>query len=89
MAETWNPLLLFDSDNVEFTRGFECGRLWQIFQHYDPEFEQHIHGSNAEMVLRMAEAEGRTVTAEPLDGTWMLLKVESRCSQARKDDHEV
>lgn len=74
----FQPVLPFDTDDPEFVRGVEVGRLWEMLQHHDGEFVQEFHATNAEMVLRMAEATARDVTAEEMDGdTWMLLKVEA------------
>jgi hypothetical protein len=76
-GDGWQPVLAFDNDHSEFVRGFECGRLWEMLKTDYQEFEQHIHATNAEMVLRMAEATERVVAAETLDETWMMLKVEA------------
>lgn len=69
-------MLPFDTDDPEFVRGFECGDLWRQLNLDVSAFEQHIHATNAEMVLRMAEAAERKVTAEHLDDTWMIVRVE-------------
>lgn len=75
----YQPVLAFDTDDPQFARGVEIGRLWEMLRNHDDEFVQEIHATNAEMVLRMADATGRSVEAEEMDGdVWMLLKVESR-----------
>ncbi len=67
--------LAFDTDEPEFVRGFELGRLWEQLQ-ADPERDvnQLVHISNAEMVLRLAESCGRDVSGEERDGTWMMVR---------------
>lgn len=74
--EGFRPVLSFDTDDPQFVRGFEAGRLWEQLKSGEP-FEQEIHAANAELVLRMAESLDVTVTAEHLDDTWMLLVVGS------------
>jgi hypothetical protein len=56
-------VLPFDSDDPEFCRGFECGRMWEAVKHGPCEFT--IASVNAEMVLRIAEAAGMKVEAIP------------------------
>jgi hypothetical protein len=66
-------LLPFDSDNAQFARGFELGRIWALLRS-DPEepVEEYAHASNAEMLLRMAEATERDVRSEELGDGWLL-----------------
>lgn len=76
-ADGYQPVLAFDTDDPEFARGVEVGRLWEQLRNEPDAFVQEIHATNAEMVLRMGEATGRTVAAEEMDGdVWMLLKVD-------------
>lgn len=69
-------LLPFDVDSPEFSRGFEAGRVWATLQMalcFD-EFDVEpiaVHASNAEMMLRIAEACGLHVTSVGLDDTWI------------------
>lgn len=51
-------LLKFDSDNAEFARGFEAGFVWSILEDMadDQEWCHTVHASNAEMMMRMADA---------------------------------
>lgn len=67
-------LLAFDADG-EFVRGFEAGRFWTQLQEgdHDELVGQPLHASNAEMVLRMGEALGLTIAAEPQDDTWITV----------------
>jgi hypothetical protein len=65
-------LLPFDTDGAEFARGFEAGRLWTLLREQpDEEFEANVSVENAEMVLRIAEATGRSVQSEELGCGWL------------------
>lgn len=66
--------LEFDTDATAFIRGVEVGRLWEILKNNPEEpVEEFLHASNAEMILRMAEATGRSARSEELDDTWLLV----------------
>jgi hypothetical protein len=68
-------LLPFDTDDKQFARGFECGHVWTKLQETDVR-EFTVHWANAEMMIRVGEALGLEVAAEPLDGaegTWCAL----------------
>lgn len=68
--ETFSLYLQFDSDDPEFTRGWEGGKLFERM-HWDPEpIDQTIHNTNTEMVMRMCEKLGREFRATELDDTW-------------------
>jgi hypothetical protein len=73
MAEaSYSLALAFDTDDPEFTRGVEIGRLWeQLRAEPDETVEQQVHATNAEMVLRMGEALDRPVRTSDDDGHWM------------------
>ena len=65
-------LLPFDTDDAEFARGFEAGRLWALLRsEEDVEIAECIHASNAEMAMRLAEGTGRTVNAVDLGNDWL------------------
>lgn len=64
-------LLPFDTDDAEFARGFETGRLWALLQTTDDEIIETVHARNAEMILRLAEATDRQVQAVDLDEHWI------------------
>lgn len=64
-------LLPFDTDDAEFARGFEAGRIWALLRATDDEVIEAMHAENAEMVLRLAEATGRRVQAVDLDENWI------------------
>lgn len=63
-------VLAFDTDDPEFTRGFEAGLLWERLER-DGHADQLIHAENAEMVMRIAEAKGLRFSAEDLGDGWM------------------
>jgi hypothetical protein len=80
MSEAGDYLMVlpFDVDHPEFARGFEAGRVWEMMQQAKrdaEEFRQLAHASNAEMFIRMGESLGIEVTAEPVDDTWIDLRV--------------
>ncbi len=62
----------FDTDDPEFTRGFEAGVLWATLRSGEP-CEATIHGTNAEMAMRMAEATGRPFCGEDLGDDWLAV----------------
>ena len=65
-------LLAFDTDDAQFARGFELGRVWAALRATpDEPIQEYVHASNAEMVLRLAEATGRTVEATELGDDWL------------------
>jgi hypothetical protein len=66
-------LLRFDTDDPEFARGFECGRLWALLRE-EPEAEmsEYVRVGNLEMLLRLGEATNRTVQTEDADPAWVL-----------------
>ena len=70
----WALVLPYDTDNPEFVRGFEAGVLWQQMDS-NHHLQVSIHASNAEMVMRMAEAKGFSFRAEPVDEMWMHVEL--------------
>lgn len=64
------PLLEFDRDDPEFTLGVEIGMLWQRLQLEDLPLTAVVHGENAEMALRVAEAKGLVLRVLDL-GDWL------------------
>jgi hypothetical protein len=71
--EGHNLLLAFDTDDAEFARGFEAGCIWSLLRRTDDDQDLSdlvVHGSNAEMLIRMAEAMGRRAVADLHDDTW-------------------
>lgn len=66
--------LAFDTDDAEFARGVEVGRLWErLTNSPGDEVEEMIHTSNAEMAMRIGEALGRDVVSAEHDDTWMTV----------------
>lgn len=78
-AETGRPLLLFDSDDPEFTRGFEAGVVWATLKAMDDlallaredTIVEYVHNENVEMVLRIAEARGWQARSSDVDDDYM------------------
>lgn len=73
-SDQYACILEFDSDSTEFARGFEAGMLWGRMIH-EGGIAQMIHASNAEMVIRMAEAYGRVFAGEPVGEDWVRVTV--------------
>lgn len=72
--DSFTCVLAFDTDDAEFVRGVELGRLWERLR-VDPDpLLEFVHISNAEMVLRVADALGRPVVGAEHDGTWMTVR---------------
>lgn len=49
---------------------WRVGRLWERLELEPEGVVQAVHASNAEMMLRVAEATGRSVSAEIHDEVW-------------------
>jgi hypothetical protein len=75
--EDWGLVLAFDTDDPEFIRGFEAGQLWEILSR-GGHVCRTVHGENAEMVMRMAEALDMTFSASDLGDGWLHVQVEPR-----------
>lgn len=67
-------VLAFDTDDPEFVRGVEVGRLWELLDHAG-EAELTIHGTNAEMAMRIAEAKGLAFRGDHLEGDWYHVRI--------------
>lgn len=66
--------LPFDTDNPEFIRGAEIGMLWQRLVHGEIPVQATIHSTNAEMMMRIAEAKGVQFSAELTDyDEWLFV----------------
>lgn len=68
---TYGLVVAFDTDDPEFTRGFEAGLLWAAMEANDESIERMIHGTNAEMVMRMATAKGYRYQGEDVGHDWL------------------
>lgn len=62
-------VLAFDDEDPKFARGFEAGRIWGILSRIEVSkgLEVDVSKENAEMMLRMGEAKGRSVHTEDLE----------------------
>lgn len=60
----FGALLLFDVDDPEFCRGFECGHIWTRLRDTDDRGPFTAHATNAEMLIRIGEALDLTFEAE-------------------------
>lgn len=78
-------VLAFDTDNPEFTRGFEAGMLWGRMIH-EHEIDQTVHAANTEMVIRMAEVYGWTFTGEVVDEDWLRVSLRSGAERTGGSD---
>jgi hypothetical protein len=75
---TWVKALDFDRSSQDFVDGFQCGRLWNQLSTGDESYEGTFYVSNAEMLLRIAEATERTLVTEELDGRWLQARFSER-----------
>lgn len=73
--ESYGLLLPFDSDEDEFTRGFEVGALWERLDRDGFLHQPLAHASNAEMFMRMAEAKGLPFRAETVNEEWIGITI--------------
>ena len=83
-ADSHSLVLPFDTAGSDFVRGVEVGRLWEQLKS-DELVAQQVHASNAEMLLRMAEATGRPLQADVLDDTWLLAHFDAPAWVAGQD----
>ena len=69
---TYRLVLLFDTDEPEFARGWEAAIVWAALKQIDPwdSHEAQVHGENVEMMLRIAEATHRPLTTHDSDADW-------------------
>jgi hypothetical protein len=74
--ESWHLVLPFDTDDEEFVRGFEAGRIWTLMEENPEKLTTLIfHAVNAEMVMRMLEARGLPLKAKFTDDeNWMTFE---------------
>jgi hypothetical protein len=75
MPDDPKPLIAFDTNDPEFVRGFEIGRLWTMLR-TEPEqsVEEYLRATNVEMALRLAESTGRNVQSTELSDTWLFVR---------------
>ena len=70
---SYTLVLPFDTDNEDFVRGFEAGRIWTLMEENPDKLLGLIfHAVNAEMVMRMLEKKGLPYKAKFTDDErWM------------------
>jgi hypothetical protein len=68
----WGLALPFDTDDPEFCRGVELGIVWEALRRIDSweRYDSMVHGENAEMMARIAEATKRPLTTHDTDPEW-------------------
>jgi hypothetical protein len=72
----YSLVLAFDTDDKEFCRGVEIGRLWEMLKQEEG-FCQTIHSSNIEMIVRMRESTERNMRiVDSDDDNYCFLVVE-------------
>jgi hypothetical protein len=66
-------LIKFDTNDPEFARGFEVGRIYALLEEGSLSTLRGLlfHATNAEMLLRAADRHGVEIRATSLDDTWM------------------
>jgi hypothetical protein len=62
----WQLALAFDGKHPEFLRGFEAGDIYRALLDNPDPLDTWVLASNAEMMLRIAEATNRTLSAQEL-----------------------
>lgn len=75
--DTAAVVLAFDTDDDEFARGFEAGRIDGILGvNGGASYTQPVSGRNAEMMARIAARHQRSIIVEdtPGAGDWMVAR---------------
>jgi hypothetical protein len=80
----YSLVLAFDTDDPEFTRGFEAGQIWERLER-DGYTSQLVSAGNAEMVMRMADKHGLKFTAEDVGYEWLQVTVGEPKDRAEAD----
>ncbi len=68
--------LLAEPPREDFARGLEIGRLWEQLRCYEP-VEQHVHVSNAALLLQISTVTHRRLKADALDATWLVARFDA------------
>lgn len=71
--EEHHQVLWFDTDQPEFFRGFEMGKVWAQMRDDKDEIMEHVHVRNTEMCMRLAEAGRYFFVAEYLTDDYMVV----------------
>jgi hypothetical protein len=64
----WVCALAFDGKHPEFLRGFEAGDIYRTLLENPEPLDTWVLASNTEMMLRIAEATNRPLSAQELKG---------------------
>lgn len=73
MSEAYELVVAFDRIGEDFARGVEVGMTQQRLRSEPLPLSATMHVTNAEMAIRMAEAKGCPVRAEPLSDEWLAV----------------
>lgn len=73
---SFSLILPFDTDNHDFVRGFEAGRIWTLMEENPDKLPGLIfHANNSEMIMRMIEVRELPLKAQFTDDEqWMRLE---------------
>lgn len=76
--DRYELIVAFDSDDQEFTRGFEAGRVYEVLRsRQESSVEFQVHGTNSTMMERIAKTTGYVIDAlesEGEDPEWLTLR---------------
>lgn len=75
-SDAYDLALAFDNDDERFALGVEVGHVWTALSYEQGEttiqhFEYTVHVANAEMMIRIAEAQEMHVSSEEIGDGWM------------------
>ena len=70
--EDFEIILPFDSDDLEFVRGFALGMVWARTSEDPPHSPVLLYASCIEMLMRMREAGGE-FDIEIVDDDWLIV----------------
>lgn len=73
-----NALFEFDTDDLQFGRGFEAGQLFMRLAVQPTPFEQPIHNENRMMAKRMATALNRPIEIEDVNDVTCIVHAEAK-----------
>jgi hypothetical protein len=68
---SYEKILDYDSDDDEFVRGFEAGRIYDRARHgNESSFDEIVHTGNLAMMGRIADATNRSLRSKFIDRYW-------------------
>lgn len=78
---SYHLLLPFDTDNPEFARGWEAGRMYEQVRSWADDtagyrLQIQAHWSNAEIAMRIGGLDSLTVSVEQIDDDWAVFYFE-------------